>query len=165
MSAGTVVPRTASELVDRFGNEMGWDPFEVAQRDGKEVWQVRAFEAGKLNRAMKRNPNITLETLTLTLEWCKAKGITIRTPYGLTYKVDDMLLDLRRDTCSQEAAAARAAQSTEDAADLERLVEDAVMKERLSSDVERFEWLGRFARAQGPARRTVYDEWKAAGRG
>lgn len=146
MSAGTSVPRNGTELVERFENAMGWDPIEVSNATGKPVWQVKVLEVSKLNRWMKKNPRITLRELAITLDWCVKEGHVLKTPYGLTFHVKDAM---------------KAYEQPEVVTDLETTYAQAISIEESRTDPERLVWLGRFARAVGPGRQELYDDWKA----
>lgn len=145
MNAVTPV-RNGTELIERFENQMGWDPIEVANATGKPVWQVKALEVSKLNRWMKKNPRYTLLELAITLRWCVEEGHLLKTPYGLTFHVREAM---------------KAYEQPEVVTDLETAYAQAIATEEGRSDQERFLWLGRFARAVGPGRQELYDDWKA----
>lgn len=146
MTTETSVPRNGTALIERFENEMGWDPVEVAAATGKAMWQVKTLEVSKLNRWMKKNPRYGLRELAICLDYCVANGITLQTPYGLTFKVKE---------------AVKAYEQPEVVTDLETAYQQAVEVEEGRTDPERLLWLGRFARAVGPGRQELYDDWKA----
>lgn len=140
--------RTSTDLVLAVENTLGWLP---PVRKGKPAWRVRQVEAGKLNKARKRDPErLTIENLLLALEHCRRNRIEVKSPMALIYHVDEAV------------EAGRDERALSD--DLEQLLADAVALER-AARVEGWErWVGRFTRAQGEGRREVFREWVESGR-
>lgn len=153
MRSTTPVARNATELVNLVENGLGYDPNEAAQEKTIPVWRVKALEAGKLNAAMKRRKNCTLETLTISYDYCRAEKIAALSPYVLVTMLDQAIIWNR--TTEQPRVVG----------DLGDEVLDAMRVEIERGDAETPIWVGRLQRAQGAGRRTALDEWEAAGRG
>lgn len=146
----TPVPRNATELLELVENRLGWDPFESTKGGTVPVWKVKAVEAGKLNRLMQRDSQMTLEALTLALDYAVEHKRAVTSPYGLVTFVRDAVKWDRKQ------------EQPEVVTDLEAAIEAAVEYEQAKGDEHSAAWLGRFTRAVGPARHLTYEEWKAA---
>lgn len=146
----TAVPRNATELLELVENRLGWDPFESTKRGTVPVWKVKAIEAGKINRAIAKEDHITLESLTLALDYAVEHKRILTSPYGLVTMV--------RDAVKWDRGQAQ----PEVVTDLEAEIEAAIATEQARGDAESPTWLGRFMRAVGPARHLALEEWKAA---
>ena len=146
MTVRTAVPRNATGLVELCENLLGWDPYELTKNGTVPVWKVKAIEAGKINAAMKRSPKrVTLENLTIALDYCRREKIDILTPFGLVAMLKPAL---------------EAHQQPEVVTDLESQIEAAIAQEQESGDPDG--WAARFIRAIGPARIATYEEWRQA---
>lgn len=148
MRSRTPVPRNATELLELVENRCGWDPFESTKGGTVPVWKVKAVEAGKLNRVMGREKHVTLESLTLALDYAVEHKRTLTSPYGLVTMV--------RDAVKWDKAAVQ----PEVVSDLEADIEAAIQQEQQRGDADSAAWLGRFMRAVGPARHLAYQEWR-----
>ena len=122
-----------------------------AVEKGVPLHKARAIEAGKLNKAMKRDPRkVTLDNLELAATYCFEKRIPIKSPYGLVYKIEEAL----------------ALQATPElTSDLAESVQRALAWEADHHDSSSSAWSERLTRAHGDARASVLADWKEAGRG
>ena len=124
-----------------------------AVEKGIPSYKYRSIEAGKINKAMAKDPSrVTLANLELAANYCFEKRLTIKSPYGLIHKIDEAL---------QHAVA------PELESDLSVLTQRALMWEAGHSATDQVsqEWISRLTRAHGDARADVLKEWKEAGRG
>lgn len=122
-----------------------------AVADGTPVFRMRSIEAGKINRAMAKDPmNITLDNLELAANYCFQKRIPIKTPYGLVFKIPQAL-DL--------------VAAVEPTSDLAESVQRALAWEADNPDDFSGGWAERLTRAHGDARGLLLKDWHEASRG
>lgn len=151
--------KTATELIILCENLFGHD-FVGAVDDASltptarkvPLWKARAAEAGKINRAMKKDPKVvTLANLETAANYCFEKRIEVKSPYGLVYKIEE--------------ATAKVA-DVELTSDLGDLVQRALAWEADQPATDsRDEWISRLTRAHGESRAAVLKEWAEDGRG
>lgn len=136
--------RSALDIVLLCETHLGW-----ASTDLKSpLWKVRRTEAGKLNRAMAKDPKVTLARLELAIELCRRKRTYIKSPMVLVYMVDEVLTNSH----------------TTHVHELAEQIEQAVHREYNSGQPDATDWISRLVRAQGPYRADVLAEWRDAGR-
>lgn len=146
---GTPVARNATALVELAENGLGYDPHSIAAEKGQPVWKIKAMEAGKLNAAMKKRADCTLENLTISYDYCRKHKVQALTPYVLVTMLKKALEEHR---------------APEVTTDLETAIASAIRIEQARNDGTSTLWLGRFQRAIGPGRQVLYDEWVQADR-
>lgn len=139
--------KTATDLVVMVENTLGWLPDHM--RYGS-VWKARSIEAGKINKKLKANPQVTLADLELALEYCWRKREPVASPVALFWRVDD---------------AKAMANEPSTISVLSATVETAVEWEMSHDMPEKELWVGRLTRAHGSARDDVLRDWREAGRG
>lgn len=134
--------RTNTDFVRHVENTLGVIP-DVS--DGTPWWKARAAEAGKLKRKRATDPDkYTIDNLLLAVEYCRRRGIEVRTATALCWKVDDAL---------------EAAHRPRDRSEMAEAIEAAIDREHREQRPGWREWVGRLLRARGIARTHVYDEW------
>lgn len=135
------------DFVIHVENTLGWVP-EVS--DKKPLWKVRAIEAGRIKKAVEKDPHrLTRHNLELAVEYLRRKRQPVKSPYGVIYYVDRALEMSNSEPVVSDLAA-----------------EIAAAKQREFTEAkEGWEyWVGRFVRAEGSGRLAVLNEWRAAGR-
>lgn len=134
--------KNAMQFVELCENTLGWVP-----DSSKPLLTARRIMAGRLKQAIAKDPGkLTWHNLELAVEMLRRRRQPITSPVYVIYKVDEAL----------EMAHAPAP-----ARPLGDLMEKALAVEMaLDTDESRY-WVGRLVRAQGDARREVYDEWHA----
>lgn len=134
------------EIITQCENYLGWQPAPHLP-----IWQARAIEIAKLNRAIKAGPrNHTLDNLCLALNYARHKRLRITSPSALLRCIPDAL------------ALAHIAPTMSSTA---RQVEEAIRWEQGHDDGHSLRWIYRLVRSQGSGRDQVLTEWKDAGRG
>jgi hypothetical protein len=143
-----VTVKNATELVVAVENTLGWVPDHMKYGS---VWKARSIEAGKINKKLKATPGVTLGDLELAMEYCRRKREHIASPVALFWRVDDA-----------KAMANEVVELSDLSTDIQ-----AALDWEMGHDLEEKElWVGRLARAHGPARSDVLTDWrKARGRG
>ncbi len=151
--------KTATELVVLVENLFGWSAVGAVDDASLRptarkvpLWKARAAEAGKINRAMKKDPKVvTLANLEIAANYCFEKRIDVKSPYGLVYKIEE---------------AVKHVTDVELTTDVGESVQRALAWEAdQPATPSRDEWISRMTRAHGDSRLLVLAEWKADGRG
>lgn len=134
---------TATDVVIACENVLGWNAMITP------LHKARAIEAGKINKKLATEPDITLDDLMLAVEFCRRKRQPVTSPVALFWRVED---------------AKEMANEVVEISDLSTAVQTALAWEMLA-DVPDEDWIGRLTRAHGPVRAELLAEWTAAGRG
>lgn len=97
--------RTSTDLVKHIENTLGWcQPWD----DLRPAWKVRSIEAGKINRAIKRNPKLyTMENLLLAVEYLRIRKQPVKSPIGVIYTVEKAIKEMPKPEKVTDLAAAR----------------------------------------------------------
>ncbi len=133
--------KNATEFVVLCENTLGWVPDET-----KELWKARSIQAGRLNKAIKKNPALyTWPNLELAVELLRRRRQPIKSPMFVLYVVEDALRLARQ----------------EQARPLADLVDEAIAFEHSQPALTSHSWIGQLTRAVGKYRQDAYDEWKA----
>ncbi len=133
--------KNATEFVVHCENTLGWVPDET-----KELWKARSIQAGRLNKAVKKNPALyTWANLELAVELLRRRRQPIKSPMFVLYVVEEALRLARE----------------EQARPLGELVEEAIAAEYSKPELTSQDWIGQLTRAVGKYRQDAYDEWKA----
>lgn len=137
----TTPVRTDSDLYDLLQELFGlgdWDP------DGDVPWwKARQHEISKIKRSRTAR-NVALEDLALAAHYAKAHGEQIK---AVTWLYKLISPAIRWDNERRRAASL---------AEIDDLIEYALGVE---AEQPESEWLTRLARARGPHRKDVYDQW------
>lgn len=134
--------RNATELVVRVSNTLGWAP---PITDTRPLWKVRSAEAGKLSRAIRKNPELyTWDNLELAVAFMQRKRVTPRTPLAVLSYVEPALAEAY----------------IPDERPLGEKVEEAITWERARELPGWEQWVLRFSRAFGAFREEIYNEWR-----
>lgn len=134
--------KNATDLVILCENRLGYVPDET-----KELWKARAIQAGRLNKAIAKDPLLTWENLELAVEYLFRKRQPIKSPLYVTYVVKDAL---------------KLAAETSKPRPIGELIDEAIALEQAQRPSrEQESWLGQLTRAAGSYRQATYDEWYA----
>lgn len=128
----------ATEFCELVEMRLGW---EIPHRANRPRWKQVVTEAAKVNRKQAENPSLyTWTNLQLAVELLRREKKS-RSPVGVFAHVQ-RALDLALD----------------DESDLEYEIRKVVTYEEQRGDPDG--WAVRFARATGPYRRRLLDEWR-----
>lgn len=114
------------------------------------TWKSRSVEIAKLKRALKRQPDISVEDLRVALAYCARRRQAISSTLDLIMVVDK----------AKEHQVVN-----ERTSDLTIAWQDAITWEHAYPDDQTGFWVRRLTRSVGPSRAETLAEWRAAGRG
>lgn len=121
---------------------------------GGELWRARMVWAGKVNKAIKKDPELyTWDNLECSLEYCRTKRIAVKSPLYLFSLVEKALAEKER----VETPKGRARP-------LGELIDQAIAHEMSTQAPGWTQWVGRLSRAAGPGRAEMHREWLEARR-
>ena len=132
----------ATGLVVLCENRLGWVPDQT-----KELWKARAIQAGRLNKAIAKNPALyTWHNLELAVELLFRQRQPIQSPMFVLYQVEE---------------AVKLAAKQAEPRPLGELIDEAIAVEQAQPSSQQHNWVGQLTRAVGSYRRDAYDEWLA----
>lgn len=141
---------TLLAIVEACENQLGWVP---PYKENVPVYQTRAVEVYKLKKAMA-NPEFAQvanpHNLALALEFSRRRGLAVKSPITLLYRINDALA--YADTGPTETTIAMQ-------------ISAAVRWEQDHDDDDSLRWIHRLVRSSGAGQVDVLVEWKDAGRG
>lgn len=134
--------RGTVDIVRKCENVLGW-----AANARMSAGRERALQVRRLNKAIAEQPQVTIESLELAIEYLRGKRQPIQSPIYLTYVVSEAL------------AHANLARTDTPAAER---IEQAIAKEQQTPHEPRAQyWVGRLTRASGAGREIALTEWRA----
>lgn len=134
--------KTAKQLLEHLGNELGWMPEESATRPR---YMVMATYAKRINAAIAKKPKLhTWGNLELAVAYLRAQRKTITSPLAVFAYIEPAL----------KLAPVVVVRPLGD------LIDGAIAQENSRQLPGWEEWRDRLARAFGEYRREVYAEWQ-----
>jgi hypothetical protein len=137
---------TNGRLYDLAAEKLGIGNYDDVA-DERVPWEYRRNQIGMLSRGMKAR-RLHADDVEFTIGWCAQRRLLVPHVNTLLRHVDEALRWQR-------------SQSKGD--DLEAQIAEAIGTERAWDDTSL--WIGKLARAKGPGRQNVLDEWREYRRG
>lgn len=115
------------------------------------LWKSRSIEAGKLLKAMAKNPRLyTFRNLELTIAWFWRQRKPITSPAALTWFVEDAIENANENVT---------------VANLVERIDRAIAWEMENQLPDSGEWITRLTRSSGDGRSVTLNDWREARNG
>lgn len=130
----------AVAYVEYVENRLGWAPVDTEEMPR---WKSLMVWAGKVNKKVAQSPQLySWDNLVLTVDWLAKKKVSVRTPAGVFFFVDEAI---------KRAAAAEAID------DVSGEIFTALTEAMVAGEAD---WVDKLARARGKARPAVLQQWR-----